>query len=571
MKALDQLANLLGERPTPAAEPPSPAHQLDDLIGALRRRVDAGTSPHEPEDQQWDAVQRFWMTEQVDSLRTARLLCFGLVMPRGPGEPCLLEDDRKLAAVLAAADHWQDEPRRFRRCVQGLIRSYFAYDANSAAARPAGRRNWERLRDYLQARLPRIADKSGEPDWVRTALANRHLFGDAPCGPHAEALLRGESAALDSLCERLGIIKSSWFLRALLMAQVALATAFDDGRFQPVLAGLLALLSRNPALRDGGLVLLLERHARSARPPRRQELIDAALAAFGNPWQPRGEVRWGGISAAAREMVAGWLKADLVERFFARLSRDTRRAAFWQRYLKAMSRLQVVLGRDAPQAVDERRALREIGIEIIEAQGSNHALLMTIGPLLLVEFSDRADALFGYETRKPLPFDLAQPLATLAGARNTLKSDARGLWLQHRDGLPNWRCWEDMFAATLKKNHGIEPGSATVADRGPHIDLQDSGLGDFERGLDPPPLPLSGAPMLASSSEDAHWRTAEALSVGYSRSDLAIFARAHGLTVVDEAKPGDGLWVHAAKEDAGVQRVLAHWGFERVPGAGWRR
>jgi len=71
------------------------------------------------------------------------------------------------------------------------------------------------------------------------------------------------------------------------------------------------------------------------------------LAAFGNPWQPRGEVRWGGISAAAREMVAGWLKADLVERFFARLSRDTRRAAFFGNELQQALRI-LAQGRITP-------------------------------------------------------------------------------------------------------------------------------------------------------------------------------------------------------------------------------
>lgn len=86
------------------------------------------------------------------------------------------------------------------------------------------------------------------------------------------------------------------------------------------------------------------------------------------------------------------------------------------------------------------------------------------------------------------------------------------------------------------------------------------------------PAPPATAPADADHpSPDAHWRTAEAAGLPFSRANLAIYARAHGLTLDDRSARGEGLWVRATQVDETVCAVLARWGFTEVPGAGWKR
>lgn len=72
-------------------------------------------------------------------------------------------------------------------------------------------------------------------------------------------------------------------------------------------------------------------------------------------------------------------------------------------------------------------------------------------------------------------------------------------------------------------------------------------------------------------SPDAHWRTAEAAQLPFSRANLAIYARAHGLAIDDRTARGEGLWVLAPAVDETVRSVLSRWGFSEVAGTGWRR
>jgi EH_Signature domain len=86
-----------------------------------------------------------------------------------------------------------------------------------------------------------------------------------------------------------------------------------------------------------------------------------------------------------------------------------------------------------------------------------------------------------------------------------------------------------------------------------------------------PPQAAAGDTGRPEPAPDAHWRTAEAAHLPFSRANLAIFARAHGLPVDDRSARGEGLWVQVAEADPNVRLVLARWGFAEVPGTGWKR
>ena len=110
-------------------------------------------------------------------------------------------------------------------------------------------------------------------------------------------------------------------------------------------------------------------------------------------------------------------------------------------------------------------------------------------------------------------------------AENSLRQRQRTLLLPHQDGLEGWRRWEQMFEAAISDQFGIRPGTAPSADETSCVDLSDP-ADPIDRG-DPEPLGQVDEPrwQTSSSGEDAHWLTAEAASVPYSRADLEVLAR----------------------------------------------
>ena len=473
MNALERLSSLLLAS-TRAAEKQLPFDKsLDAVIAQLKKHTKSGTSASIPEDIQQLAVRRFWETQQFDNLKDARLVSFGICVPNRPTGPCIMEDRQRFQAVLdsqTGVDQWLDEPRWYRRCYQGLVRSYFTYDAKIDTAPLVGRKNWDDLRDYLHDRTRNILDKQGNPDWVTTVISDRNIFSDAPCAPYAKAVLKGDTSAIDSLCEQLGIIGSSWFLRELILAQVQEATKMEPEKFKLLIPVLLNLLTtpRNLVLRDRGLVLILDKYASTAQPVLNELLRNASVEWWGNPWLPSNEMRWGGVVPTAREMVSEWLKREFIEAFFTKLAEDgvgdRRRANFWLRYVKSMDNVQFALGSRALNSNDRdfimlRKKMIGLYTELKTTDSSNNAFVMTIGDLVAVEFGGMGNAFYGYDVRKILPFDISRPVTIPINAKNSLKHDTHLLKMSHKDGIKGWDRWEDMFEETLREHFKIKPSA----------------------------------------------------------------------------------------------------------------
>ena len=214
-------------------------------------------------------------------------ICYLGAVPAAQAEWSLCFEDRpRLEAVLGGVDSWSERPSAFRRCYQGLAKSYFTYDAFGDNAPATARNNWKLLREYLHDKNGLIKDRQVNPDWVATAIGNRQLFGETPCAPYVDELLRGDASAIDHLCEELGIAKASWFLRELVLAQIRGATQLSDSQFKGLLPRMLELLANNDVLRDRGLVMLLDRYVKVPGMHLQQNLRDWSVLWWGNPWLP---------------------------------------------------------------------------------------------------------------------------------------------------------------------------------------------------------------------------------------------------------------------------------------------
>lgn len=569
MTALDRLSGLLHgslcvvERPFPLTD------SLDSIIAGLQKHNRTGMGSNAPEDQQQAAVRKFWDTQRFETFKDARLVSFGMCVPSRPSGPCIMEDRQRFLAVLdsqSGVDQWVGEPRWFRRCYQGLVRSYFTYDPNMAEAPSVGKQNWGDLRDYLSARTRSIVDKKVNPDWVMTAVGNQQLFGSDPCAPYASDVLSGDTSKVDLLCEQLGVVKASWFLRELVLAQVQEATKLSHERFKGLIPRLLEILSKNLVLRDRGLILMLDKYVSTVQPAINEYLRNASVEWWGNPWLPSNETRWGGVVPAAREMVSEWLKREFIEAFFTKLAEDGvgdhRRANFWLRYVKSMDNIQFALGARALHSKDPdfevlRKKMRGLYTELKTTDSSNNAFIMTLGDLVAVEFGGMGNAFYGYDVRKMLPFDASRSVGTTVNASNSLKHKNRILWMQHQDGIKGWNKWEDMFEATLKEHFDIRPNLASrlVVPR--------------QAALTPTPTEPVITHQSAQSPRAGRVELLSRNELDFSMVALYAFARVHQFEIDDKSSSNGNLWVRTDDSDLKVNEALCDWGFRYKSGKGW--
>lgn len=560
MNPLSALESLLRPGTQLGAQEMGVAQGIDKLLSDMEKQSKARGSAKVPEDHQLEAVKRFWDRQEVQTFRDAYQLSWALCVPHRPGGPCVMEDRPRFKRVIDAVGTWKSRPNAFRRCYQGLVKSYFTYDAFGDDVPPVGRQNWKLLRGYLQENVRAILDKQVNPDWATTAVGNRKLFGEEPCAPYVDGLLHGDNGAINHLCEQLGIAQTSWFLRELVLAQIRVATDSGDAKFKDLLPRLLTLLGENAVLRDRGLMVVLDRYAKVPGMHLHQALRDFSVFWWGNPWLRSNKTRWGGASEDAREMVADWLKLEFIETFFTKLAEDgmgdRRRMEFWKRYVKSIGNVQFALGSAARYSREsEFVALREKMTGLIcelNASGTNNAFIMTMGNLVVVEFSGMGNALYGYAAGEQLPFDTSEPLQLGISAQNSLKrKSASILWMSHQDGIHGWAKWEPMFEATLLKEFGIKAGAVPTQ------------VGRTQRA--PPSSPRVPE---ALPKADA-WRAAADASQRYTPAALKKFASEHGLQVDDKSSQGGSMWVRTGNESPLVTKMLTRWGFHHKTGKGW--
>jgi hypothetical protein len=555
MSALANLASLLVHGTHEGAHAMTPSPRIDVVIAELQTRARAGTSPRMSEDHQLDAVRRFWKTQEVASFRDAYLLSWGLCLPHRPEGECVLDDRPKLERVLAGADDWTKKPTAYRRCYQGLVKSYFSYAPAQTKEMESRHNNWRFLRDYLLERNECIRDTRAAPDWVGTAIENKLLFTSEPYAPYVDALLWGDSSVVDVLCERLHISKASWFLKRLVMAQVKRAVEMDDKDFFGLLPRLLNVLAENEVLRDLGLTRLLDRYVEVPTAPLHAQLQELTVNWWGNPWLPSNATRWGGVSPEARAMVSDWLKSEIIETFFTMLaedgSADPRRMQFWKRYVKSIDHMEFALGSSArnstePDFVALRKKMTGLTCHL-ETSGANNAFIMKMGNLVVVEFSGMGNALYGYDVRRGVPFDSTKVLRLPTDAKNSLKQKARSvLWESHKDGAGSWSKWEQTFETILHRDFGIEPQKSKA------------GLREAVRPTGrPTPVPEVTRPAFAMASRP------------YSTDALRMLSKQFGFEVHDKSSLGGSLWARTDASNEDLTRVLTNWGFSHKPGKGW--
>lgn len=602
MDPLALLSDLLRQSSSQSSVSMRHCTEIDGVLAELEKRARSGGSNYEPRDLQVEAVKKFWVTGGFASLREARLMSFGLAVRPWNDRRCLMEEPERFGVVLKGLREWESSPRQFRKCYQGLVRSYFDYDGLGRDVPATGRRNWRQLQAYLGEKAKLIRDSTVNPDWVGCALENKGLFSEAPCAAYAQDLLDGREDRVKSVRELLGITDASWFTRELVLSRLARACGLDHATFTKLVGRLIALLGGNEVLRDRGLQMMLDRYARVPQTPQHPGLKDYSVNAWGNPWLPSNEHRWGGVTEEARQMVGDWLKLEFIELFFTKLAQDglsdTRRVKFWAKYVPLIENIHFALGTHAMYSrerdfVELRTRLKGLTVNLEDNKPVNNAFVMTMGDLVAVEFSGESNAFYGYSVKRSLPFDLSKPVRNApVNGKNSLKNDARVLYLRHQDNVHGYSDWEDRFKEELQDKFGLIPGrqagrrvvsspapaapapraqpavaplrsapSATSLTR-PNISSQSAGV------LRSPTAPVQ--PQATQSPPPAPERRAlptPAFEV-YSEENIRRLARRHNASIDDRREKGGALWLLMGDAPE-ARRILKAWGFQYSEGKGW--
>ena len=519
---------------------------IDKVLERLTARAKAGGQAHVPKDLQLEAAQRFWHAKHLTSFRDARLVSFGLGLNVEEIGHCLLEDRALFRTLLDEISQWRDVPRQFRKCYQGLVRSYFEYDGMAPNADAVGHKNWLLLRTYLQQNLRYIQDdKTINPEWVDCVRENPNLFSDKPAKTYGQELLQDNSERVDQICKLIGISDASWFMRALLIGQIEAAAQQTDVAFHDLVSRLLQRIADNHVVRSQGLRLILERYIGIAQPPLHVELKEYAAQWWGNPWLSSNQSAWGGVSEAARNMVAQWLAEEFINLFFTKLAEDglgdSRRVKFWQQYVPSINYIRFALGKNIinSRQTDFVELLDKLEGMIIPLEGagsSNNAFIMGIDNLIAVEFSGQANAFYGYDKAHSLPFDLNKSVRSgPVNGPNSLKNRSCIVHLRHQDYVLGHAHWEDRFEEELQAKFKIIPSIKNI--------VQDSDIPQKAARSTPNPY-----------SNNIH---------------LKKFADEIGGSIQDNTAMGGALWVYTKEFNDHADRVLRGSGFHYAAGKGW--
>lgn len=509
------------------------------------------------------SVWSFRRTGKIDSFRNLKYTCYGLTIRQGKDESTLLGDEKLYPALIDEVHGLAKEPRKFRKCYQGLLNSYLNFPADKSST-DTEKRNWEDLRNYLRKQLRLILAVEPVASWIHVLAAHENLLKPNPCKRYADGLREGKWDELEELAHGLAISNVSWVWKEAVLAHVqAVSEIRADIVFRRELdLALHALEGKRVPLSDEvrktGTASLLRRYTRCGDRPQHEALLDHALACFGKPWLNR--TTWDAYvdDEDALRLIDSWIKTALIQDFFQLLAddgvADLSRMRFWPQFVPVISDIWFAMGSYAHDSRDPKylKLRQQIGRERILKFASptptNNAFIMRMGPFYLIEFGQKGRAAYLVHAdrwKEPLT-----PGATVQLAVHRLQSMG-GEQMRHYP-LP----WEKTFCNVICPRIGWWPGS-------------------------PPPKPTArNKESLASRNAESKKKSPStqrgtASSAAHQEKEdpflAALMSRLadYGLQVDDLRRKGGCLWVRADTKDQSLNRILLGAGFTHSGSNGW--
>jgi hypothetical protein len=538
---------------------PDLSHEMALSAKALQREFgDIATAPADSHSIEF-AVLAYLNTRQLNTFRDIKYICFGVSSPYGAESTRLIEHEVLFTDLLKTVEHLQTEPRKFRRCYQGLLKCYFNYRGYTTEL-VIGGKNWLILRDFLAQHCKALSKQKPVMDWAQALYQHKNLLEDKPCKPYAKALLVGDLTVVDELKNRLGVDDDTWVMDELVLAHVQASTALKDAEFVQQISPLIQLLEKHTLLITKGLALLLRRYEACIDRPEHHGLRDTALREWKSPWLEANKPMWHAqIGETATNMVKLWLTKQHIKDFFELLQADrqadTQRMEFWLQYAEAIEDFWLALGSFSfyNQQADYKRIRKQMEGHCMRLEGSNqnydNAFLMKIGNFVFIEFGKQNNACHVFSSNN-LPFATGQ--ASVSGTQSGLKNTRHPGWqnkLSHREN------WQQDFAYILRQYANASP----INNHGNKTQY-------------------SSTQILPTLSVSKNRKSANSLSP--SNSELKLididwlreFCAIHNLHFVDHRHHGGAVWVRTSDNEPTISDALKNAGFKyhKYKFAWWR-
>lgn len=406
-------------------------------------------------------LRRLLASGEIETVQDLRYACYGLWQEVGPSRQRVIATPAACIALFKRLNDVVDDKRRLRRCYQGLLATYFAFDGLNAEE-PA-RTQWRKVRGFLREHFESVASQQPIPQWVQLLGQHQNLFGDTPCDRYSKQLLTGDRVEFDEVIKGLGIPDQSWLVQEAACATIRAACDLPHGEFRAKVPVLVNLLKKHTLIQNRGLANILIRYAEVPGRPEEPLLLQISLSWWHNPLFNRNLVNWHLAGDKATRMVTQWLKSTLIEDFFEHLSvdgaTDKRRVKFWKRYVNSIGNMYFALGGRAARSrdADVTRLRGMMGDNMLFLDGgapSNNGFFMVMKDRVIAEFGEKGNAVYVFH-QDHLPWDLA---GTISGVGKRDWQELQGAHhLRHDDNVHGYGGWEDRFEEFLKRTLNIRP------------------------------------------------------------------------------------------------------------------
>ena len=494
------------------------------------------------------AVIDFLKGGQLTSYQDIKYVCFGIATPYGTPPTKLIEEDSLFPKLLKSVEAIAVEPRKFRRCYQGLLKGYFRYPGLQTDS-VVGQKNWFLLRDFLAEHCQSLKNQKPAIEWAQALYEHRNLLADSPCKPYGKALLTGDMSVVEELKTRLGIDDDTWVMNELVLAQVQAATVLQDKDFVLQVLPLVQLLEKHPLLLTKGLAILINRYEQCLDRPEHHALRDVSIREWKSPWLESNKPFWHAqVGEAATEMISVWLKKRTIRDFFELLQADgqadRQRMEFWLQYAEQIDDIWLALGDHSlyNNKPDYKRIRQNMMGRYMALTGGSYtqdnAFLMRIGGFVFIEFGKQNNACHVFSADN-LPFQFGQK--TVLGTRQGLKNDehpGHQAKLMHKDG------WQLEFSNRIRTFAAVTPSQS-------------------QRVMNAQSVNPSKIRQVNKKTQGSSSNTSTEMY------QLQKFCKVFGFQIDDRRSKGGALWVRAPEHHPVATQKLLNYGFTYTEGKGW--
>ena len=115
------------------------------------------------------------------------------------------------------------------------------------------------------------------------------------------------------------------------------------------------------------------------------------------PWKNASEIEKKELEDS-QNIVNVWLNAQFIELFFSKLVMDINRKLFWERYLKKITKFKICGSEYLYKELSlDKRVQPYLKSRFSYLSGNESALIMIMKNYILIEFSKKGNAFYGYE------------------------------------------------------------------------------------------------------------------------------------------------------------------------------